>query len=103
MKQILIKVGKMKNKLHIIAIIMFLIFLIISGTVYVSKERNIKANKSLNIAQIIIKKEATKTENHSNSYMVNLSEFQIKNDGTSPIETSSGINKALQYAEKRVW
>ncbi|SHI08452.1 hypothetical protein, partial [Clostridium grantii] len=33
-----------------------------------------------------------------NEYIVDIERFGIKNDGTSPIETSKGINDALQYA-----
>ncbi|WP_170272135.1 right-handed parallel beta-helix repeat-containing protein [Clostridium tarantellae] len=34
-------------------------------------------------------------------YTIELERFRIKNDGTSPIETSKGINKALQFAKQQ--
>ena len=34
-------------------------------------------------------------------YVVDLNKFLIKNDGTSPVETSTGINDALLYAKQK--
>lgn len=34
------------------------------------------------------------------SEQIRLDQFGIKNDGTSPLETSAGLNKALQYAKE---
>ncbi|WBW98961.1 hypothetical protein [Oceanirhabdus sp. W0125-5] len=34
-------------------------------------------------------------------YIVELDKFGIKNDGTAPVETSKGINEALQYAKNK--
>ena len=50
---------------------------------------------------IIDLKSVNITSSNIKSYIVDLDEFNINNNGCNPVENSKGINKALKYAEEK--
>ncbi|MCM3115080.1 right-handed parallel beta-helix repeat-containing protein [Neobacillus sp. MER 74] len=51
-----------------------------------------------NLSKWVPKKAMTPVINSSNSYVIEINRWNIKNDGTNALETTSGINNALTWA-----
>lgn len=54
----------------------------------------------LPVVHTVIPKPTARRADYRNAYTIELERFGISNDGTHPVETSKGINAALQHAKQ---
>jgi len=54
----------------------------------------------VSVVYTTVPKKTAKASDFPRKYTIDLREFSIRNDGTRPVETTAGINAALQYAKK---